>query len=202
MQAKRRSHMGTCTDLSKQLADVKLYQLFSPCVRECWLTLGTICRALFLPPPRHRSLICWKALRTAVTQSRLDFWKSWRDRRSMRWQFPTGDTWRGCSGKNCQKDQKMTVVIGPAGQHLICFPRSSDTSASALSSRQACQHVSAEANTLHSSGQAAAVSPGQAGMSHQTEHSALHEASDWTWSSKRIWSMPQRERQAARVVRV
>lgn len=39
------------------------------------------------------------------------------------------------------------------------------------------QHVSAEANTLHSSGQAAAVSPGLAGMRHQTEHSALHGAS-------------------------
>lgn len=74
---------------------------------------------------------------------------------------------------------------------------SSDTSASALSFREsACL---CRSHTLDSSSQAAAVSPGLAGM---TEHSALHGAWDWTWSSKRICSMPQRERQAARVIRV
>lgn len=30
LQAERGRHVGTCTDLSEQLAEVKLYQLFSP----------------------------------------------------------------------------------------------------------------------------------------------------------------------------
>lgn len=150
------------------------------------LSLRAICRAPFLPPLRHRSLICWKASRTAVTQPRLDFWKSWRDIKGMRWPFPTGDTSRGCNGKNCQKDQKMTGVIGPLVSTSFAFPGAVTPF---LPCSSECQHVSAEANTLHSSRQAATVSPGLAGMKHQTEHSALHGASGLTQSSKRIWSM-------------
>lgn len=65
-------------------------------------------------------------------------------------------------------------MTGVTRQNLICFSRSTDTGASALSSRQWAQL--AEANSLHSSDRAAAGAPGLSGMSYST----LHLWSLWT----------------------
>lgn len=168
MQAERGAQVGICVDLAEPIEDlveIKLNQLFfHTSGTACWLPLGSHLQGyLFLPPLRHRSLICWKALRTAMTQPGLDFWKSWRDRKDMGLQLHRGDMCGGCIGKKCHKYQEMTGVTGPLVRTSSVAPGA--VTPVLLPYLPDNQHVPAEANSLHIRPQAATVSPGLAGMS-------------------------------------